>query len=286
MKQILVVALAMAAGPVFAQAPSPPAPPPARVPQAQAPAPAPAAPGEQRYQIRQLESALVNAVQHAAELMGRRIQAAAPNVVLMSDTARARGFVLPDYGVFFDVEVPGLPMSVAWSMRVINRSLDMDASLNLVRRHVEEIPDAAARREAQQALRRIELEIGAPPASAGRAARGADTVQASTVATPPSVTPPPAAAPPALPEDPNEAYTTEVKDALISAMLDYSRPMSIAPDQWLTIAARDAQGPLFPGEAYDAMTIVLRIKGSDLAALYAERITRAEARKRVEVREF
>ena len=62
--------------------------------------------------------------------------------------------------------------------------------------------------------------------------------------------------------------------------------MSIAPNQWLTIAARDAQGPLFPGEAYDAMTIVLRIKGSDLADLYAERITRAEARKRVEVREF
>jgi len=281
-KQVLVVALVVAASPVFAQTPSPQAPPPARVPQAQAPAPAaPHARGEQRYQIRQLESALVNAVQHAAELMGRRIQAAAPNVVLMSDTARARGFVLPDYGVFFDVEVPGLPMSVAWSMRVINRSLDMDSSLDLVRRHVEEIPDAAARREAEQALQRIELEIGVPPASAGRAARGADRVQASTVATPP-----PAAAPPALPEDPNEAYTTEVKDALISAMLDYSRPMSIAPDQWLTIAARDAQGPLFPGEAYDAMTIVLRIKGSDLAALYAERITRAEARKRVEVREF
>jgi len=191
--------------------------------------------------------------------------------------------VLPDYGVFFDVEVPGLPMSVAWSMRVINRSLDMNASLDLVRRHVEEIPDPAARREAEQALQRIELEVGGPPAGArpAAAARGADTVQASTVATTPQ-----APAAPALPEDPNEAYTTEVKDALISAMLDYSRPMSIAPNQWLTIAARDAQGPLFPGEAYDAMTIVLRIKGSDLADLYAERITRAEARKRVEVREF
>ena len=178
-------------------------------------------------------------------------------------------------------------MSVAWSMRVINRSLDMDASLDLVRRHVESIPDPAARREAEQALRRIELEVG-PPSAAPRgtgAGRAADTVQAATVATPPAAGAPPAAAP-ALPADPNEAYTTEVKDALISAMLDYSRPMSIAPDQWLTIAARDAQGPLFPGEPYDAMTIVLRIKGSDLADLYAERITRAEARKRVEVREF
>ena len=55
MRQVLVVALVVAASPVFARTPLPQAPPPARVPQAPAPA-APDARGEQRYQIRQLES--------------------------------------------------------------------------------------------------------------------------------------------------------------------------------------------------------------------------------------
>jgi hypothetical protein len=62
--------------------------------------------------------------------------------------------------------------------------------------------------------------------------------------------------------------------------------MGIGADEWLTVAARDAEGPLNPSEPYDAVTIVLRIKGSDLAAFRAERLTREEARKRVEVREI
>jgi len=53
-----------------------------------------------------------------------------------------------------------------------------------------------------------------------------------------------------------------------------------------TIAARDSFGPSYPGEPYDAMTLVLRIKGSDLADYRADRLTLDEARKRVEVREF
>jgi hypothetical protein len=69
-------------------------------------------------------------------------------------------------------------------------------------------------------------------------------------------------------------------------MLDYSGPLGIGPDEWLTIAARDAEGPLNPGEPYDAVTIVLRIKGNDLAAFRADRITREEARKRVLVHEI
>jgi hypothetical protein len=269
-KHILVAGLLIVASPSFAQTP-------------------PAAPAEaqsqRRYQIRVLESVLVSAVQHAADTMSRRIQAVTPNIVLMTDTARARGFLLPDYGVFFDVEVPGLPLSLAWTMRIMDRDFDVTSSLDLVRRSLETIPDLAARREAEQALKRIELEVAPPPVTAPDVAGGrpADTVRTATAAVTPAEVRERQAAPS---QDPNEAYTEVVKNALIDVMLDYSGPMGIAADEWLTIAARDAHGPAFPGEAYDASTIVLRVRGSDLADFRAERISREEARKRVEVREF
>jgi len=229
-----------------------------------------------------LESILVNSVQHAAETMVGRIQRVTPAMVgPMTDIARARGFVLPDYGVFFDVEVPGLPLSLVWSMRVMERDLDVGSSFELMRRAVSSIADPAARRDAEQALQRIELEVGLParPAPGDRAS---GTVAAATVL--------PGGSQPAAPGerigDPNEAYTAEVQTALVDAMLDYSGRIGIGPGEWLTIAARDSHGPSYPGEPYDAVTVVLRIKGSDLADFRADRITRDEARKRVEVREF
>jgi hypothetical protein len=62
--------------------------------------------------------------------------------------------------------------------------------------------------------------------------------------------------------------------------------MGIGPEEWLTVAARDNEERLAPGDLYEVLTIVLRIKGADLAAFRAERLTREEARNRVEVREF
>jgi hypothetical protein len=101
-------------------------------------------------------------------------------------------------------------------------------------------------------------------------------------------------APPLTPADealltnPSDVYEKEVVDALADAMLDYSAPMGVGPEEWLTVAARDNEhrDRLMPGDSYDLMTIVLRVKGSDLAAFRADRITREEARKRIEVREF
>ena len=252
------------------------------------PAPARQADTEQviqrRYQITLMENVLSSAVRHAAETMGRRIQAVTPNVVLMTGTARARGFVLPSYGVFFDVEVPALPLSVSWTFRVMERDLDMGKSLQTIRDTLGALPDAQ-RRDVEQALRRIELSVGPIPPTQAQApadprARQAGTVEAASVV-------PPTGAGAALPMvDPDVDYTEVVKNALIDAMLDFSAPMSISADEWLTVAARDSYGPMSPGEIYDAMTIVLRIKGSDLAAFRADRLTREEARKRVEVREF
>jgi hypothetical protein len=71
-------------------------------------------------------------------------------------------------------------------------------------------------------------------------------------------------------------------------MLENSGSLIIAADEWLTVAARDnAQGNRFvASDPSDVMTIVLRVKGSDLADFQARRLTPDEVRTRVEVRAF
>ena len=101
--------------------------------------------------------------------------------------------------------------------------------------------------------------------------------------------PPPAAERSSDPilENPQEAYRAEVRDALMDAMLEYSRGLGIAPDEWLTIAAKgnDDRPRLAPADS-DARTRIIRLLGSDLADFLAGRITRDEAMTRIEVRVF
>jgi hypothetical protein len=80
----------------------------------------------------------------------------------------------------------------------------------------------------------------------------------------------------AILDDPGSAYTTEVKTALVDAMLDYGTSIPIADNEWLTIAARDNNERIGGDDPYDVTTIVLRVKGSDLAAFKAGRITRTK----------
>lgn len=242
---------------------------------------------EQRYRITQMENALTSAVRHAAEGMGRRLQAVTPGMVFLTGSARARGFVLPDYGVFFDVEVPALPLSISWTLRVMERDLDVGRSLQVIRDLLRSLPETQ-RRDAEQALRRIELRVGPGPspaaATAESPARGPGTVQAATVVPPPGAAPAPASA--AAGGSLDDEYTELVKREIVDAMLEYSRQLGLGPDAWLVVAARDSSGPAAPGEIYDASTIVLRIRGSDLAAFHTGRLAKEDARKRVEVHEF
>jgi hypothetical protein len=71
-------------------------------------------------------------------------------------------------------------------------------------------------------------------------------------------------------------------------MLENSAALGIGPDEWLTVAARDGEpgNRLVPGDGYDLTTTVMRVRGSDLAAYRTERLTLAEAKARVEVKEF
>src|SRR5262245_22135169 len=89
--------------------------------------------------------------------------------------------------------------------------------------------------------------------------------------------------------DPNRAYTDAVTRALVDAMIDYSTPMVIPADQFLTVAARDDEGrdSLAPQDPLEeVVTMIYRIKGSDQQAYRAGRIDRDEVRKRVQVTQF
>ncbi len=248
-----------------------------------------------RYQIAVMEGILETAVQRGARTISREWRAVAPDMMMLSGAARARGFRLPGYGLFFDVEVPALSQSVFWSWSVLNRDTSgVSNTLQAMREMIKTVTDPALKRDLEANLKRLELQVGPLPKSpdAGNALmpgpRPGDLGPA--VGTPAPVQ---AGGPPTVvraePElgNPNEAYTNEVRNSLIDAMLDYSNSLPIEHEEWLTIAARDSgDRRVEMADPYDYMTIQIRIKGSDLIALRTGKITREEAHKRVEVREF
>jgi hypothetical protein len=71
---------------------------------------------------------------------------------------------------------------------------------------------------------------------------------------------------------------------LINAMIRQSNQLEMRPGEWLTVAARD--GSETPGQLSEPSTMILRIRGADLADFFAGRITIEEARRRVQVRGF
>ena len=59
-------------------------------------------------------------------------------------------------------------------------------------------------------------------------------------------------------DDPAEAYRAEVKDALMNAMLDYSRGLELGDDEMLTVAARgnDPGSRLGPADSQSRTTMI------------------------------
>ena len=88
---------------------------------------------------------------------------------------------------------------------------------------------------------------------------------------------------------PREIYQTEIANALVDAILDYTGSLGVGADEWLTIAARESvlDRRFVPGDPADtAITVILRIKGSDLQALRDRTLSREEGRKRVDVKHY
>lgn len=242
-----------------------------------------------RHQIVVMESVLEQAVQYGAQMLSDRLRTAGmPEMVLLAGSARARGFRLDGYGVFFDLEVPAVRRSVAWSLRMMGPDPRLAQALRALRSQVQTVTDSRVRANLDLLVTQLETEVGpvrgpvASPQPAGTPRNG--TVSAANVGgglvAEPSAT--------SAVDDPAQVYTNEVRRAIIDAMFDHSGPINLASGEWLTIAARADIDRRFLSGAPDDMLpgMVIRVRGSDLAAFREGRLSRDEAVKRVEVSEF
>jgi hypothetical protein len=237
----------------------------------------------QRYQIGTMERVLENAVEHGATIWRDRLQAVVPSQTLLLDNARARGYRLDGYGVFFDVDVPSLSFETTLfsAFRTLDENgLGLQNALNQLRTHIQAAGDA----NLEQALKRIELQVSPTvPVAATAQAAGARALQGSNVALAGAA--PGDAADPIL-SNPQEAYRQEVTQALIDAMLDHGAAVGIGGDEWLTVGARRNEVRPRIGFDGDAPTVIIRLRGTDLGAFRAGQLSRDDVVKRVEVRVF
>ncbi len=253
-----------------------------------------------RYHVRQMENVLERAVEHAADMMRRRLQAVTPDVLALAGTPRAQGFRLDGYGLFFSVEVPRLSETVNWALRVLSQDRD-ERVLASLQKVIASEQDPVLRADLERAIRTVQLQLSLVPRAPSSAQRRASvtapvtsnggslaTVDAAA-ATPLAADAAPAPAPelPAEPfVDPSAAYEDEVKNALVDAMLDYAGSLPLPDVEWVTVAARDAGYMAFPDAVSEMVTVTLSVRVADLVEFRAQRLTRDEARTRVVMKEF
>ena len=237
-----------------------------------------------RFQIAAMEGVLETAVQLGAKRLIQQVQAVSPDMLIIAGAARARGFLLDGYGVFFDVDVPAMRRSIAWSFRTLDRpDRNLELAAQTIRRHLATMSDPGARREVEEALQRIVRTMG--PAEGRPAGLPGGRVQATMSGGESAAVVDEETA--SVLDDPGVAYTNEVKAALIDAMLDYGgASIPVGEDEWLTVAARDSDSRLGVVDRYDVSTIVLRVRGADLAAFRAGRLTKEAAVERVDISEY
>jgi hypothetical protein len=229
-----------------------------------------------RQRISMMEGVLERAVSNGADNMVRHMKAAMGDAPMLTGVPEVRGFRLDGYGVFFDVEVPALRLPVTWPLRysVFRDTRETMQVVNELRSMMADA-DPRQRERLSQVVRQLEQQAQVPAAlrSAGRIGAPLQVTGQAEV--------------PATFDDPEEHYTREVKAALVDAMIENSGPMVIEPDEWLTVAARDnvPRDPLIPTDTADTKSVIFRVRGSDLGAFRAGRMTLEETRKKVEVRE-
>lgn len=294
----LACAWPAAAQDAAAQAPDPQVQPPAIE---QAPA-RPMNMADMKHHVYVMEGALARAVDYGAKQLNRELTSAMPGAFMLQGDATARGMYLEGYGVVFDVRVPMMSQSMVWSMRMIQEQNDAATrtTISEMRRALQGITDPGTRASMEAAILKMERQTGnASPRNAN-----AQQVNAGSIVMPSAETPGtgsraaaglqtvPAAAPSAdnmWLKDPNRAYTESVSRAIIDAMIDYSTPMNILAEQWLTVTARDDEGrdSLAPQDPLEeVVTMIYRIKGSDLQLYRSGKIDRDEVRKRVQITQF
>jgi len=204
-------------------------------------------------QINLFEGTLERAVTNAARRVIKDVQSHTSNANFITSDARAKGFILDGYGVFVYVEIPALDLTLSLMLDQLDRDAPQRAEAD--QRKPEASPETISNRPEAKA----ETSPVIP-----KAAR--ETLKSVM--------------------DTGEKYRNEVKLQLTDAMLDFTKNLDLKPDEWLSVAARGSDGAMTPGEILQLTTVVLRVKGSDLSDYFAGRLTREEARAKVEVRQF
>jgi hypothetical protein len=197
---------------------------------------------QRRFQFQSMEVMIENAVRQGAQEVASRAQGVMPIGLLFMGMPKARGFPLENFGVTFYVEVPEIRESAV--------ILDQFTR-----------PTLTASKTGAQVV-------------SNAATRATGIIADDPMARSP-ITGDPFLA------DPNQFYRDTVKQKLVDAMLDYSKPLAVGEGEWLSVVARGADDPN-PANLYnDSKAMILRIKGSDLALFYSGKITKDEARKLV-----
>ncbi len=216
----------------------------------------PVAPGADQVrrheQINLFEGALERAVTNAARRVAKDVQSRNSSANLMTSDAHAKGFILDGYGVFVYVEVPALDLTLSLFLDQLER--DAPAP-----QRADADPKPVSDRAPDEKVDKVEPSPVIPKIARENLKSVMDT---------------------------GEKYHTEVKLQLADTMLDFSKNLELKADEWLSVAARGSDGSSTPGDLIQRPTVVLRIKGSDLADYLAGRLTKDEARTKVEVRQF
>jgi hypothetical protein len=182
--------------------------------------------------------------------------------------------------------VPLLRMPILWTVRQMTADPLGTAALADLRELAPRLPPGE-RARLEESLRQLEFHLtagGRLPRAGGPAtltAAGRTPVTSADSLRPP-------VAPADTMDEPGEAYTREVKAALIEAMLEHSGMIDVAEQEWLVVAARDnvPRDPLVPGEVGEFTTVQFRISGADLAAFRERRLSLEDVQRRVIVREY
>lgn len=246
-----------------------------------------------RPAVRMMEAVLSRAVLTGAESLAGQIAGSSPSVSFFTGQAKAHGFVLDGYGIFFHVEIPEMQQSLVYSVTTLERDLALANALETLARVVETAPEGSSKLQAEQAIRRLQLQVPAasPAPAQATAAAPRGTIRSAEASSGIDAADAPARMPASpVPEhvlrDPTGAYREAIKNALIDAMLEHSRGLRLEPDEWLSVAAHRGENPMTPNEIVTSSTLVLRIKGRDLALYEADPARRDEVRRRVEVAAF
>jgi hypothetical protein len=248
--------LAIASAPAFAQSSA---------------APLPADQLRARRDVAAFESVLEQAVGYGAQMLSQHVQTAAtPESVLLTGMARARGFRLAGYGVVVDVEFPSIRRSVAWTMRTLEKpDPELLAAMKELRKNTQAFADPRTLQEMDHQIKALESQIKAENTRPKTVAAQVATPEQAAVSA----------------DEPRIFYAAELTNALVNAMLDHGVDVGIAPNEWLTVAARESLDLRFlPDDP--PTTLILRIKGSDLQAFRDKTLPREEALKRFEVKQY